>query len=356
MHASHQPTHFHGVYSVLPTPFDPSGDVHEPSLRRVVQLFLKAGVDGVTALGVTAEVARLDDRERALILDVVLDEVGGRVPVICGTTAEGTRTCIAYSRRAVSAGAAAVMVSPPRLPALNTDAVMRHFHSVPEAIDADIVVQDFPPVSGYTLEPTLLARIAAEIPRARTIKLEDPPTPTKTALIRTADRWMPRLVMPSIACSHGCASPDRQSAHHLFLDPHAPTKRPPMAVMRAALLAASTNNWLREHAVRRRCVRRSVSRFMPGEHLDDAIGAVQEQKKAGVSTILTHLGENLASVTEAEEVSLHYINVLERVAAEGLDAQIAVKPTQLGLDYEFALCQRNIDRLTAIAGEKGNFV
>jgi 4-hydroxy-tetrahydrodipicolinate synthase len=56
---------YSGVYSVLATPFTPSGDVDLESLKRVVDLAVKAGVDGVTALGVTGEVARLDDKERA---------------------------------------------------------------------------------------------------------------------------------------------------------------------------------------------------------------------------------------------------------------------------------------------------
>jgi 4-hydroxy-tetrahydrodipicolinate synthase len=102
---------------------------------------------------------------------------------VAGTTAEGTRTCINYSRHAKDAGATAVMVSPPRMPKLNSDAVLRHFHALAEAVDIEIVVQDYPPISGYAMEPWLLARIAKEIPRARTIKLEDPPTPFKTSRI-----------------------------------------------------------------------------------------------------------------------------------------------------------------------------
>lgn len=177
---------FEGVYSVLPTPFDEQGGIDEASLRRVVALFVSAGVNGLTALGVTGEVARLDDAERARVLDVVLDEVGGRVPVVAGTTAEGTRTCINYSRAARRAGAAAVMVSPPRMAKLNSDAVLKHFAALAEACDTEIIVQDYPPISGYAMEPRLLARIAAEVPRARTIKLEDPPTPFKTSRILEA--------------------------------------------------------------------------------------------------------------------------------------------------------------------------
>ena len=107
-----------GVYSVLPTPFTAAGDVDDDSLRRVVDLFIGAGVNGVTVLGVTGEVARLDDRERQRVLETVTSHVNGRIGVVAGTTAEGTLTCIGYSRAAKAAGATAVMVSPPRMPKL----------------------------------------------------------------------------------------------------------------------------------------------------------------------------------------------------------------------------------------------
>jgi 4-hydroxy-tetrahydrodipicolinate synthase len=172
-----------GVYSVLPTPFLDNGDLDEASLRRVVDLFVDAGVNGVTALGVTGEVARLEEPERARVLEVVADQVKGRIGIVAGTSADGTRTCINYSRLAKDAGATAVMISPPRMPKLNSEAVVRHFSTLAAAVDIEIVVQDYPPISGYAMEPALLARIAREIPRARTIKLEDPPTPFKTSRI-----------------------------------------------------------------------------------------------------------------------------------------------------------------------------
>ena len=172
-----------GVFSVLPTPFTPSGDVDSDSLKRVVDLFIADGVNGFTALGVTSEIARLTDRERDAVLDTILAHVNGRVPVVAGTTAEGLRTCIEYTRRAKAAGAAAVMISPPRMGKINSDAVARHFAEVAAAVGLPIIVQDYPPISGYAMEASLLARIAREVPAARTIKLEDPPTPFKTARI-----------------------------------------------------------------------------------------------------------------------------------------------------------------------------
>jgi proline dehydrogenase len=126
--------------------------------------------------------------------------------------------------------------------------------------------------------------------------------------------------------------------------------------MRRVLLAGSTNAWLRDRATRTAFVRRAVSRFMPGESVEDALRAAAELKPQGITTILTKLGENLTGVDEAEEVTRHYLDVIDRIAAAGLDAQISVKPTQLGLDLDRALCERNLDRLLERAGERNNFV
>jgi proline dehydrogenase len=129
-----------------------------------------------------------------------------------------------------------------------------------------------------------------------------------------------------------------------------------MSVVRKVLLAASTNAWLRERATKTAFVRRSVSRFMPGEQVDDALRAASELKPQGITAILTKLGENLTGVDEAEQVTLHYLDVLDRIARLGLDAQISIKPTQLGLDLDRGLCERNLDRLIERAGRSNNFV
>jgi proline dehydrogenase len=129
-----------------------------------------------------------------------------------------------------------------------------------------------------------------------------------------------------------------------------------MSLARRVLLALSTNRWLRERATRTAFVRRSVSTFMPGERLEDAMAAAATQEAQGISTIFTKLGENLTRIEDAEEVTLHYLDVLDRVGAAGLRAQISVKPTQLGLDLDRELCFRNLQRLVDRAGERDNFV
>jgi proline dehydrogenase len=124
-------------------------------------------------------------------------------------------------------------------------------------------------------------------------------------------------------------------------------------VVRALLLKASESPWLREHGVKHAFVRRAVSRFMPGETLDDALAA---SKSLGVGTVLTHLGENLKDAGEAEAVTRHYLDALERVRASGLDIEISVKLTQLGLDFSRDLCQKNLNTLVERAKSHGKWL
>ena len=186
---------FNGVYSVLPTPFTTSGDLDLQSLRRVIDLYIRAGVNGLTALGVTSETARLNETEKSKVLETVMQQVNNSVPVIVGTSTDGLHTCIEFTRSAKRMNAGAVMISPPRMPKLNADAVVAHYRKVADAVDIPIVIQDYPPVSGFTMEASLLVRIAREVPSARTIKLEDPPTPNKIFRMREQAGDMPLSIL-----------------------------------------------------------------------------------------------------------------------------------------------------------------
>src|SRR5919201_119051 len=98
-----------------------------------------------------------------------------------------------------------------------------------------------------------------------------------------------------------------------------------MSLMRTALLKASQNTWLREHAPRYGFVRSTVSRFMPGEQVEDSIRAAQSIAQHGMKAIFTHLGENITSAGETEQVRDHYLSVLERIQSAAPGAEISVK-------------------------------
>jgi len=120
-----------------------------------------------------------------------------------------------------------------------------------------------------------------------------------------------------------------------------------MALMRSILLAASQNTWLRENAVNYPFVRRSVSRFMPGESLDAAMQAARGLEQKKIASVFTNLGENVKDRAEALQVTEHYIEVLRRIHDSGLLAEVSVKLTQLGLDLSPDFCFENLDRIIA---------
>lgn len=127
-----------------------------------------------------------------------------------------------------------------------------------------------------------------------------------------------------------------------------------MSVTRKVLLAMSTSTFLREQATKRAFVRKSVSAFMPGEQLQDALGAAATLKPQKINTIITRLGEGVTRLDEAERVTQHYLDALDTIQAAGLDTQISVKPTQLGLDLDAEQCQRNLDRICEKGERLGN--
>jgi proline dehydrogenase len=127
-----------------------------------------------------------------------------------------------------------------------------------------------------------------------------------------------------------------------------------MSILRRVLLSASTNAWLRDRATKRPFVVRSVSRFMPGEQLEDALAAAVRLQSAGIGAILTHLGENLTSAADAEEVTRHY-STRARPDPPRISMPSLGEATT-GLDLDVAFCIANLQRLIDRAAGYGNFI
>ena len=127
--------------------------------------------------------------------------------------------------------------------------------------------------------------------------------------------------------------------------------------MRSILLWVSENDWCRNSLPSYGFVKRAVKRFMPGEGLDDALDeAARLQGDSGIPTLITFLGENVADADEAKAVADHYLDALEAVTSRGLDCELSVKPTHLGLDLGQDVVHDNLLRLTEAAAAKNNWV
>lgn len=176
-----------GVFNITPTPFNPDGSLDLEGIPQLTEFVLKTGVQGLTILGVMGEGAKLTELERDQVIGAVVETVADRVPVVVGTSHGSTDVCVAHSRRAEALGATAVMVAPPKLSRSSDQAILEHYLRVAEAIPLPIVVQDHPASSGVVISVAGIARIAAEAPQCRYLKLEDEPSPPKVTQVRQAD-------------------------------------------------------------------------------------------------------------------------------------------------------------------------
>lgn len=129
-----------------------------------------------------------------------------------------------------------------------------------------------------------------------------------------------------------------------------------MGLARAMLLKGSDSRWLADQLSRRRFVRRATSRFMPGESMDDALRAAGSLAEKGITAILTLLGENVDDAAAAATVADELAALLARAATTGLDADISVKPTHLGLDVGFDVAASNLQALASAAARQGRMV
>ncbi|MBM3598310.1 MAG: dihydrodipicolinate synthase family protein [Alphaproteobacteria bacterium] len=170
-----------GVFPIAPTPFTDSGDLDLDGQRRVLDCMIDQGVDGICILANYSEQFLLADDERNTLLDLCLDHVAGRVPVIVTTSHYSTRLAAERARRAAKAGAAMLMLMPPYHGAtLRADekGIAEHFARIAEAAQIPIMVQDAP-LSGVNLSVPFLARLAREVPLVRYFKIEVPGTAAK---------------------------------------------------------------------------------------------------------------------------------------------------------------------------------
>jgi proline dehydrogenase len=128
-----------------------------------------------------------------------------------------------------------------------------------------------------------------------------------------------------------------------------------VSALRSLVLTAADSPRL-QHLVQRYGFRLGASRFVAGETLDDAVPVLRRLNEHGLLTNTTLLGEGVSDERETHAVVAAYRRVLDRVHAEGLRTNVAVKLTHLGLSIDEELARRNVAELVEHAGRVGNFV
>jgi 4-hydroxy-tetrahydrodipicolinate synthase len=163
-------TQLSGVLTALATPFDRDEAIDVGALRRVVDRSIDAGVDGVVAAGSTGEVGALSSDERMLLIDTVIEQADGRVPVIAQTGATTTREAIRLSQAAQRSGAEVLMVITPFYEALSLDETVGYLKDVAGSVDIPVMLYNIPDVTGVNLDPETVRSLATEVDNIRYIK------------------------------------------------------------------------------------------------------------------------------------------------------------------------------------------
>ena len=129
-----------------------------------------------------------------------------------------------------------------------------------------------------------------------------------------------------------------------------------MPLTRTVLIALSRNKTLQDLIVTVPLARKMARRFVPGETLDDAIRAVRQLNEQGMLATLDHLGENVATVAEAVAAADEYLIALDALHAAGVQSNVSIKLTQMGMDLGDGFCFDNVRRIVSRARELDNFV
>jgi len=150
---------FHGAIVATVTPFR-NGKVDAAALRRLVEFQIRSGTDGIVPCGTTGESATLSYEEHERVIDLVVEAVDGRIPVIAGTGSNNTKEAVVLTRYARKAGADAALVITPYYNKPTQKGLIAHFTAVAESADIPIVLYNVPGRTGVNMTAETVARLA----------------------------------------------------------------------------------------------------------------------------------------------------------------------------------------------------
>lgn len=161
-------TTLHGAFTALITPMNPDESVDYEGFRKLVRFQLESGISGLVPLGTTGETPTLDEAEEDKLIDIVMAEAKGKVPVILGAGSNCTKDAVKYVKRAKQKGADYALVVTPYYNKPTDEGIFRHFAACAE-VGIPIIVYNIAGRTGKNISTQLLARIA-ELPNIAGVK------------------------------------------------------------------------------------------------------------------------------------------------------------------------------------------
>ncbi len=159
---------FQGAFVAIVTPFQ-NGKIDEPALRDLIEFQIENGTHGIVPCGTTGESATLSHEEHERVVEITVDQVKGRVPVIAGTGSNNTEEAVRLTRHAKECGADGALMISPYYNKPTQEGLYRHFKTVAETVDLPIILYNIPGRTAVNMEPETIARLA-EIPNIVGVK------------------------------------------------------------------------------------------------------------------------------------------------------------------------------------------
>ncbi len=159
-----------GCGTALVTPFTPDGAVDESALRSLVAWQVESGIDFLIPCGTTGETPTLSHDEWLHVIDVTIEVVAGRVPIVAGATSNATHEAVSRAKEVASRpGVNAILSASPYYNKPTQEGQYRHFRAIAEAVDKPIILYNVPGRTSANIEPATLARLS-EVPNIAGVK------------------------------------------------------------------------------------------------------------------------------------------------------------------------------------------
>ena len=151
-----------GIITPILTPMYEDESINFNELRNQVDRLIDAGVSGLFCFGTNGESYIISEEEKYAVLEAVIAQTAGRVPVYAGTGCPGTRDTIRMSLKAKALGADVLSIICPYFAAANQTEIYNHFAAVAKAVDLPIVIYNIPPRTGNKVAPETVGRLARD--------------------------------------------------------------------------------------------------------------------------------------------------------------------------------------------------
>ncbi|MEO5579627.1 MAG: 4-hydroxy-tetrahydrodipicolinate synthase [Gemmatimonadaceae bacterium] len=150
-----------GWGTALVTPFMSNGDVDEQALRNLIDWQIEEGIHFLVPCGSTGEAATLSLEEHRRVVDIAVEQVAGRVPVVAGAGSNDTRKAISLSRQMKAAGATHLLHTSPMYNKPPQRGIVAHFLAIADAVDLPLIVYNVPGRTGSNVEASTTIELAA---------------------------------------------------------------------------------------------------------------------------------------------------------------------------------------------------